>query len=125
MIFSDHDPGLAIRQARTPVKNDGGKLPNIKSPCKDCPFRKDSLKGWLGRDRAEEIANSNSFVCHKTLRADRKQCAGHMLLIGNDNDFVRLASLLDLDTGLHGAELVHDTVESFIAHHDRTGHSAE
>ena len=42
-------------------------LPYMKSPCADCPFRKDSLKGWLGADRMEEILGQESFVCHKTL----------------------------------------------------------
>ena len=68
-------------------------------------------------DRAEEIANANAFVCHKTLNSERKQCAGHMLMMGDQNEFSRLASHLGLDTGLHGRELLHDSVESFIAHH--------
>lgn len=40
-----------------------------KKPCKDCPFRKDSLGGWLGRSRAKDIIetlkNDGHFLCHK------------------------------------------------------------
>lgn len=32
------------------------KLYMKKTPCKDCPFRKDSLVGWLGEKRAKQIA---------------------------------------------------------------------
>jgi hypothetical protein len=52
-------------------------LPNVKKPCANCPFRKDSLKGWLGKERMTEILDADSFVCHK--KTD-KQCAGHMLI---------------------------------------------
>lgn len=53
------------------------KLPHIKKPCRDCPFRKDTLKGWLGEERIREIITADSFVCHK--KTDM-QCAGHMLV---------------------------------------------
>ena len=59
------------------------KLPIIQTPCKDCPFRKDSLKGWLGKKRMTEILEADSFVCHKTTNTelkDRKQCAGFMII---------------------------------------------
>ena len=40
-------------------------LPRVKKPCSNCPFRKDSLKGWLGEERMQEIVNADSFTCHK------------------------------------------------------------
>lgn len=97
------------------------KLPHINIPCKDCPFRKDSLKGWLGSERAKEIAESDSFVCHKTTKGkteDRKQCAGHMLLVGDNSSFVRLASRLRIPIDLRGRELVFNDKSEFIDHHD-------
>lgn len=57
-------------------------LPNMKAPCVDCPFRKDSLKGWLGGPRMAEILEEDSFVCHK--KTDM-QCAGHMIMNGEQN----------------------------------------
>ncbi len=90
------------------------RLPNVKQPCKDCPFKKTSLKGWLGAERMEEILNSSSFVCHKNTDL---QCAGHMLIKGNENDFVRLAGRLGLDTGLNGRDQVFETKEACIEHH--------
>lgn len=44
------------------------KIPCVKKPCKDCPFREDSMEGWLGKARAKEIAEAQSFVCHRQYR---------------------------------------------------------
>ncbi|QFR59861.1 hypothetical protein VOWphi5012_077 [Vibrio phage phi50-12] len=90
-------------------------LPNVKKPCKDCPFRKDTMKGWLGKERMQEILNQESFVCRKKTHL---QCAGHMLIKGEDNAFVSLAIRLGEDTGLSGRELVFDTEEECINHHE-------
>jgi len=87
-------------------------LPNCKKPCKDCPFRKDSLKGWLGEDRITEILQSSSFVCHK--KTDL-QCAGFMHIKGNESEFVGLAKMLGLDTKLTGKELIFENpVDGFL-----------
>ncbi len=48
--------------------NPVNKLPCTKTPCSNCPFRKDTLDGWLGEDRMREMLNADSFVCHKKNR---------------------------------------------------------
>lgn len=90
------------------------KVPCVKKPCKDCPFREDSMEGWLGKDRAKEIAEAQSFVCHKNTDL---QCAGHMIMRGHHNEFVRTAARLNVDLGLKGDVLVFDDVQDFIDHH--------
>ncbi|MDL4860749.1 DUF6283 family protein [Halomonas elongata] len=90
------------------------KLPHIKKPCRDCPFRKDTLRGWLGEARMGEIMAADSFVCHK--KTDR-QCAGHMLVKGDDNAFVRLAGRLSIPLELSGDDLVFDSADACIQHH--------
>jgi hypothetical protein len=52
------------------------------SPCSDCPFRRDSIPGWLGGNTAEDFVmlaqGDASYPCH-TLRpkdAAGWQCAG-------------------------------------------------
>lgn len=62
----------------------------------------------------EEILNQDSFVCHKKTHL---QCAGHMLINGNDNGFVRLANQLSIALDLSGQELVFDTREGCVSHH--------
>lgn len=91
------------------------ELPHQKAPCINCPFRKTALKGWLGSKRAEEIAGNGSFVCHKKKHL---QCAGHMLLLQQSNQFVSLASMLKIPLELKGREQVFDTTQAFIKHHD-------
>jgi len=83
-------------------------------PCQDCPFRKDTLQGWLGKDRMTEILAADSFVCHK--KTDM-QCAGHMLLNGQDNAFVRLADRLGIQLDLAGREQVFESKAACIEHH--------
>jgi len=90
------------------------RLPNQKKPCKDCPFRKDSLKGWLGRERMMEILHSTSFVCHKETTL---QCAGHMLINHDSNAFVQLADRMNLSLALDGKELVFDSAADCVEHH--------
>ena len=92
----------------------------MNKPCANCPFRKDSLKGWLGATRMTEIIKGESFVCHKTTsgkQSERKQCAGHMLLLTYNNEFYRLAKRLFPKFKLSGRELVFDTVTDAIKHH--------
>lgn len=90
-------------------------LPNVKKPCAQCPFRKDTLKGWLGGERMSEILAQDSFVCHKK---QHLQCAGHMLINGNDNGFVRLANRLGIELELSGKEMVFETLEDCVSHHE-------
>lgn len=90
-------------------------LPNTKKPCAQCPFRKDTLKGWLGAERMSEILNQKSFVCHKK---QHLQCAGHMLINGEQNDFVKLAGRLNIELDLTGKELVFDTRKECIEYRE-------
>ncbi len=90
------------------------KLPHITSPCGQCPFRKDSLQGWLSNGRMENILKQDSFVCHK--RKD-KQCAGFMLVKGQESTYVQIAGRMGIDLGLQGHELVFESHAACIEHH--------
>ena len=90
------------------------KLPNCTKPCSNCPFKKDTLAGWLGKERMTEILDGENFVCHKN---HKLQCAGFMLIQGDRSIFNRLAKAMRLDTRLSGLEKVFDTKEECIKHH--------
>ncbi len=62
-----------------------------------------------------EILEADTFVCHKNTKL---QCAGHMLIKGQANGFVRLAGRLNIDLPLSGRELVFDTEDDCIKHHN-------
>ena len=91
-----------------------GKIPCTKKPCKDCPFRKDSLKGWLGAKRAKEVSEADSFVCHKNKEL---QCSGGMLLNKENNSFYRLMEFTKKTHILSGEEQIFESREEMIEHH--------
>jgi hypothetical protein len=72
------------------------------------------MKGWLGAERMLEILNQDSFVCHKK---NHLQCAGHMLILGHHNSFVKLADRMNINLELSGRELIFDTVVECVKHH--------
>lgn len=90
------------------------KLPHIKKPCRNCPFRKDAPQGWLGEGRMKDILAAESFVCHKKTSM---QCAGHMLIKGSANGFVAIAGRLGITLDLKGEELVFESESACINHH--------
>lgn len=90
------------------------RLPYVKQPCKDCPFRKDSRKGWLGEERMSDIIKAESFVCHKNTEL---QCAGHMILNQDNNIFVKTAKEHRLSLSLKNKEIIFDNREDCINHH--------
>lgn len=96
------------------------KLPHCTKPCKNCPFKKDTMKGWLGEERMKGILNQNSFVCHKTTQDENietLQCAGFMLIKENESEFVRTAKRFNISLNLKGKELVFESKEACINHH--------
>lgn len=65
---------------------------NLKKPCKDCPFHKESfMRSTLSEGRMEEIVHGliveeGTFHCHKTTHGKAKteqHCAGAILMIEN------------------------------------------
>lgn len=90
---------------------------HCKKPCKNCPFRKGTMKGWLGKSRITKILKAESFVCHKTTQGkmfERLQCAGHMILNGEKNEYVRLANIFEMPLNLKGQELIFDSKKECI-----------
>lgn len=106
----------------------------LKRPCPDCPFRTDSLEGWLGENRAEEIIDSitrlqQTFACHETTgikgdvpKGGEQQCAGAMIMlekIERPTQMMRIAERLGM-YDRHALDMdapVFDGPEEFIHHH--------
>lgn len=118
----------------------------LKTPCKDCPFRKDlpkHLNGWLGNARAKQIANDvlihgENFACHKTTTHSKdgdqnrsgylytekeSQCAGAAIMqlkADNPSRWMQISERLGFDTGFKDLDLdspVFDTPQQFIEFH--------
>lgn len=61
---------------------------NIKTPCKECPFRKTSFRGWLGNNTAQQthdyVLGEADFACHMTRHKQDKnmsRCKGSQLFL--------------------------------------------
>ena len=109
--------------------------PIMTKPCQYCPFRKNG-PGFLGKDRAKEIAESigklgESFPCHKTIdytdpdpdtghglvTEDSRFCAGACLVLVKEqrpNQIMQVADRLGFYSEPEGSELVFDSLQDFI-----------
>ena len=59
---------------------------NLKKPCDECPFRKKSLKGWLGGETPQStldfVNGEADFACHKTRHKEESamsRCKGFLM----------------------------------------------
>ena len=106
-----------------------------KAPCKDCPFRVDCNKGWLGEARIKDIVQTTvfgdlPFLCHKTsdLSESRQRfCAGKLILESRVNPLGNLHTRLGMGLKLIPAynELknqgaIFKKAEDAIMHHSLT-----
>lgn len=66
-------------------------------PCADCPFLNVQDNNFsFPLERAKEIADADSFICHKTSNnplKKRKQCAGHILMTKGQNLTYRIIKM--------------------------------
>jgi hypothetical protein len=95
---------------------------HMKKPCNNCPYRKD-VEPFVRPERMEGLMKDDTFVCHKTIQgemSDRKQCAGHMLLLKNKNLYYNLAEKLGIELGLSGEELVYDSEKDCLEAHKKS-----
>lgn len=99
-----------------------------KKPCKDCPFRRKSLPGWLGDNDLEEFTllsvSDEKMPCHLTpgdgaaldfeMHPDASQCAGRGIFLSNMCKSPRDKSVLVLPSD---RELVFSRPQEFVEHH--------
>jgi hypothetical protein len=103
----------------------------LKKPCSNCPFRKDTSKGWLGKRRAKQISEDIkdlSFSCHKTTYNDKVKeafCVGAIILSGKEsymgNKSIRIGAILGVfdPDSIKGHDKIFDSYIEFINHHKR------
>lgn len=97
--------------------------PAIKSPCSECPWRRESWAGYLGPLTAEQwIALAQSdfpIMCHKTIEESDNyegtfQCAGAATFRAN---IAKSPRRPDVVTGPVDRENVFASPQEFIEHH--------
>lgn len=86
-----------------------------KKPCHDCPWRRESIKGWLGGAYVSEwIAEAHgegSIPCHTI---SNQQCAGSAIYRANVCKSVRDSRVLYLPSD---REIVFASPKEFTEHH--------
>lgn len=95
----------------------------VKRICSECPFRKDGTP-FLGRERAEEIANSigengEAFACHKTLETRNLSCMGAIATLAEEekpNQIMQIANRLLGDIAPID-ESAFSSLSDFVDHH--------
>lgn len=89
-----------------------------KTPCKDCPWRRAAMPGWLGPHTADEWlqhAHGESLtMCHT--KTNGAQCAGFAIYRANVAKTSRFADALVLPKN---HDRVFSTPAEFKAHHER------
>ena len=98
--------------------------PAVPQCCSDCPWRRNSVAGWLGPYDAEkwlQIAHGESAVaCHKTIPVrggwgkNTKQCRGMGIFRRNVLKRPRNESIT---VGPENHEVVFSTDQEFLNHH--------
>ncbi len=86
-----------------------------KTPCSDCPFRRDAVRGWLGGESSENyymLARYKPIMtCHVRLT---QQCAGAAIFRANTCTSVRGEGVLELP---RNTKVVFANPIEFLAHH--------
>lgn len=68
---------------------------NLKEPCNACPFRKNSMRNWLGGrwtaiQLHQFVMSEGNFACHKTIEVDgvetnkTEHCVGSILYMNKN-----------------------------------------
>lgn len=106
-----------------------------RNPCKQCPWRKLSLPGWLGASTPEEfitaaLINEADMPCHKTVDYERddwelqvmttaSHCAGSLVFMNNYCKLPRRKSLAKMVNSVKKSVTVFATPQEFLKHHRR------
>lgn len=99
-------------------------------PCKDCPFRRKSLPGWLGDNDLEDFTiaavSDVPMPCHLTpgagaapgfeMHPNASQCAGRGIFLSNMCKSPRDKDILKLPAD---REAVFSRPQEFVEHHSR------
>ncbi len=105
----------------------------MKKPCSECPYRKNSIKGWLGESSGDpmdflaQLQNPDLHPCHKTIdwekdddieKSDAPKCVGALQFMNNSLQISRYPEIAKLQktVGKNLDEVMHHKKE-FIEHH--------
>jgi len=91
-----------------------------KTPCRECPFRRESPAGYLGNNEAKNFAilanHDGNFPCHLTMgKKQERQCAGRAIMWAKQCKVSRDKSVPSLPVD---REKVFSNIYEFNQHHE-------
>lgn len=103
-------------------------LNDLKKPCAACPFKEDSLRGWLGGETVQStldfVNREVDFACHKTRHKKEEnmsRCKGYLLFMKKqcklpkyNKDLEKCVREIDYNEAQESNIL---SVPNFIKHH--------
>jgi hypothetical protein len=98
---------------------------NKKKPCNDCPFRKNSLAGWLGPhdvDYFSEVLRADfPYPCHLSLNKPEEHiCVGLVHTRNNMCKKARSGVLVEEEQRLYDIENnCFSSIKEFVEHHTK------
>ena len=107
-----------------------------KKPCKDCPWRKTSPKGWLGGQDPEVFTHTlqmgKTLPCHKTQDRDLTfdeiekndkvhHCRGALITMKNSCMLSRNEKIAELQKNINTDNNFFRTLNDFQEHHNSIG----
>lgn len=109
---------------------------NLTKPCNDCPFRKNSLPGWLGDWKSPEelfgfvVTAEQDFPCHLTMtdrdendksESEMSYCKGAAMFMKKIGKLPRKKHLADLVKAVNVADLENILeFNQFFKHHKKS-----
>lgn len=115
-------------------------MKSCKEPCKECPWRKKSAKGWLGGQEPEvftDIVRSGNFLpCHLTHKEDLSfeemtgnkkinHCTGALIAMNNSLMQSRNEDIVKLQEQHGKDERVFNRLSDFEKYHSSPNYSIE
>lgn len=99
---------------------------NLKEPCKQCPWRRKAMPGWLAQFPPGWFhwhAQHGGIACHMTVKhdgdPDASYCAGALIAVLNEGCTIADSDLMKAVLAVRTDKVnVFATREEFIAHHN-------
>lgn len=109
-------------------------LTTKKEACKECPYRKDSIHGWLGGSSGDpegflqQLNRPNVHPCHKEVNWEDEEnleasiqkanvCTGALQFMNNDCKLSRFPEVTKLQDDVEHSDQIFRNRRDFIKHH--------
>lgn len=100
----------------------------LKAPCKECPWRRKHMAGWLAQFSPEWFThyalNAPGLACHRTVKVDMEDgptvayCHGALQVLRNAKIMPRDPAIARAWKSVEPSSEVFASLEEFVRHHE-------